>query len=51
MIVELFRPYDMHLGSDVNPLRKRTEVLVHLLIDGDIRAPQDERIKPAVSVP
>src|SRR5882762_7712302 len=39
----LHRPNDTHLRSKVDPLRKRTEVLVHLLVRGDIWMPQDER--------
>ena len=44
MIEILYRLYDTHLGlgSDVDPLRKRTEVLLYFLDDGDILVPQDE---------
>src|SRR6266702_5399641 len=46
MTGESYKPYNTHLGRDIDPLRKRTEVLVHLLVDGDIRVPQHERIEP-----
>ena len=43
MIEILYRLYDTHLGlgSDVDSLRKRTEVLIYFLDDGDILVPQD----------